>query len=255
MTSVSLAMSPNPVSGTVRFRCSSSHVGAAVARLHGAGGSGGARCAAIDGERQARQTGVAGAQYSDIDHYRAPSTPVEDVVAGIYAQVLGLERVGVDDSFFDLGGDSLSATRLVNTINANLGTDSGGPLGVRGRRRWQAWRPVLVSVRVRGSRWFRSCVRMSFRCHMPSSGCGFLDQLEGPSPTYNMACQRPSDHRRPGCQRAGSGIDGCGRPTRVPCAPCSDQVGGVPEQIIRPVEQSDFGWRVFDAHKLAKRDG
>ncbi|MDF3342241.1 phosphopantetheine-binding protein, partial [Mycolicibacterium septicum] len=33
------------------------------------------------------------------------------------------ERVGVDDSFFDLGGDSLSATRLINTVNANLGTD------------------------------------------------------------------------------------------------------------------------------------
>ncbi len=51
------------------------------------------------------------------------SSPVEDVVAGIYAQVLGLERVGVDDSFFDLGGDSLSATRLVNAINAGLGAD------------------------------------------------------------------------------------------------------------------------------------
>ncbi|MDT0399856.1 phosphopantetheine-binding protein, partial [Streptomyces edwardsiae] len=61
--------------------------------------------------------------YLSGQEYRAPGTPTEEALAGIYAQVLGLERVGVDDSFFDLGGDSLSATRLINTVNANLGTD------------------------------------------------------------------------------------------------------------------------------------
>jgi amino acid adenylation domain-containing protein len=39
--------------------------------------------------------------------YRGPSSPVEEILAGIYAQVLGVERVGVDESFFDLGGDSI----------------------------------------------------------------------------------------------------------------------------------------------------
>ncbi|WP_305037094.1 amino acid adenylation domain-containing protein, partial [Mycobacterium sp. CnD-18-1] len=61
--------------------------------------------------------------YTAGELYRAPETPMEQVLAGIYAQVLGLERVGVDDSFFDLGGDSLSAMRVVASINASLDTD------------------------------------------------------------------------------------------------------------------------------------
>ena len=62
-------------------------------------------------------------EYQDVDHYRAPATPTEEIVAGIYAQVLGVERVGVDESFFDLGGDSLSAMRVIAAINT--GFDAG----------------------------------------------------------------------------------------------------------------------------------
>src|SRR5207245_1915116 len=41
-------------------------------------------------------------EYQDVDRYRAPSGPVQEILAGIYAQVFGLERVGTDESFFDL---------------------------------------------------------------------------------------------------------------------------------------------------------
>nr|WP_322861440.1 amino acid adenylation domain-containing protein [Mycobacterium europaeum]MEA1162574.1 amino acid adenylation domain-containing protein [Mycobacterium europaeum] len=55
--------------------------------------------------------------------YRAPASPTEEVLAGIYAQILGIDRVGVDDSFFDLGGNSLSAMRLIAAINTRLDAD------------------------------------------------------------------------------------------------------------------------------------
>ncbi len=55
--------------------------------------------------------------------YRAPSNATEEILAGVFARVLGVERVGVDDSFFDLGGDSISAMRLIATVNAELAVD------------------------------------------------------------------------------------------------------------------------------------
>jgi non-ribosomal peptide synthetase component F len=59
----------------------------------------------------------------DGDDYRAPGSLVEQVLAGICAGVLGVDRVGVDESFFHLGGDSLSAMRAVAAINTALDTD------------------------------------------------------------------------------------------------------------------------------------
>ncbi len=57
--------------------------------------------------------------------YRDPANLVEQILADIYAQVLGVDRVGVDESFFDLGGDSLSAMRVIAAINSALDTRLG----------------------------------------------------------------------------------------------------------------------------------
>jgi thioesterase domain-containing protein/acyl carrier protein len=59
--------------------------------------------------------------------YRAPTNPTEQLLVGIYGRVLGVERVGIDDSFFDLGGDSISAMRLITAINTSLDADLSVP--------------------------------------------------------------------------------------------------------------------------------
>ena len=56
--------------------------------------------------------------YGNSDRYRAPATPVEEILADIYAQVLGVERVGVDESFFDLGGDSILSMQVAARAHA-----------------------------------------------------------------------------------------------------------------------------------------
>src|SRR5690606_22718673 len=50
--------------------------------------------------------------------FRAPRTPVEQTIAEVFAEVLGVQRVGVDDSFFALGGDSIVSIQLVSRAKA-----------------------------------------------------------------------------------------------------------------------------------------
>jgi acyl carrier protein len=51
----------------------------------------------------------------------APRDAVEEVLTGIFAQVLGLNRVGIYDGFFDLGGHSLQATQIMARLLHTLG--------------------------------------------------------------------------------------------------------------------------------------
>jgi mycobactin peptide synthetase MbtE len=52
-----------------------------------------------------------------------PSTLIETVVADMYARLLGRERVGAQDGFFGLGGNSLQAMRLVTQLDEELDID------------------------------------------------------------------------------------------------------------------------------------
>ncbi|HYW07111.1 MAG TPA: amino acid adenylation domain-containing protein, partial [Longimicrobium sp.] len=55
--------------------------------------------------------------------YRAPGTEVEAALVEAWSEVLGVERVGIDDDFFDLGGHSLLATRVLSRVRQRLGVD------------------------------------------------------------------------------------------------------------------------------------
>ncbi|HEX2642744.1 MAG TPA: amino acid adenylation domain-containing protein, partial [Thermoanaerobaculia bacterium] len=57
------------------------------------------------------------------ESYVAPRTPVEEVLAGIWSELLGLDQVGADDAFFDLGGHSLLATQVMSRLRRAFGVE------------------------------------------------------------------------------------------------------------------------------------
>jgi amino acid adenylation domain-containing protein len=178
--------------------------------------------------------------------YRAPRDRRERVLAALFGEILGLTRVGIDDSFFDLGGHSLSATRLIARVRAELGVEVpirvlfdaptvaglGEWIGAHGGE--GAGAPLTAQPRP-------AVVPLSFA----QQRLWFIDQLQGPSPVYNMATAFRISGRLDVEALGAALADVVARQESL--RTLFPAVEGIPQQVVVPAEQADLGWQIVDA--------
>jgi amino acid adenylation domain-containing protein len=120
-----------------------------------------------------------------------PRTPVEEILAGLWAAVLRVERVGASDNFFDLGGHSLLATQLTSRVRTVFGialnvsavfespTLAGLAARIEQAERGGVQAPPIVPV----PRTPETVLPLSFA----QQRLWFLDRLQPGNPAYNVA--------------------------------------------------------------------
>ncbi|MEH2136767.1 non-ribosomal peptide synthase/polyketide synthase [Nostoc sp.] len=124
------------------------------------------------------------------DKYVAPRTPIEEILAQIWVQVLKVELVGRHDNFFELGGHSLLATQLISRIRTNFQVEL--PL----RSLFTA--PTIAELAPNIQRLQQQDLELSAPAILPRANNAelrlsyaqqrlwFIDQLEPNSPSYNI---------------------------------------------------------------------
>jgi aspartate racemase len=130
------------------------------------------------------------------DNFVAPSTPTEEILAAIWAEVLGLQQVGINDNFFELGGHSMLAARLLAQIekafgkNLPLATLFQSPTieqlaNILRQKGWSAPCQTLVTIQPGGSK------PPLFFFHVLGEGLKFCRPLAGhldpEQPIYGLA--------------------------------------------------------------------
>jgi amino acid adenylation domain-containing protein len=181
--------------------------------------------------------------------YQAPLGETEEALAGIWAELLGVERVGRGDDFFALGGHSLLAVRVTSRVRQTLGVEAAvGDLFVR---------PVLAD--------FARGLEQAVRAELPPIGRAergadiplsfaqqrlwFIDRLEGVGAAYHLPVRMrlKGELDREALRRALDRIVARHEALRTVFA----EVDGQPVQRIAPAEASPFH---LTEHDLRGRD-
>ncbi|MTJ10019.1 non-ribosomal peptide synthetase, partial [Anabaena sp. UHCC 0204] len=119
----------------------------------------------------------------------APRTPVEEVLAGIWGQLLGVPQVSINDNFFELGGHSLLATQVISRIRTTFNIEI--PLPQLFESANLAALAAQIEIAMRGEQQeIKTITSVSRNQNSPLSFAQqrlwFLDQFEPGSPSYNL---------------------------------------------------------------------
>jgi amino acid adenylation domain-containing protein len=174
--------------------------------------------------------------------YVAPSTPIEELVCNVFADVLRLQKVGASENFFQLGGHSLSATRVVSRVREAI-----GPI-VSLRDLFEASTPALLARRIeRAQKAGGATEVLPMRARertgpVPLSFAQqrlwFFDQLEPNSASYNIPIALRISGRLNVAALESSLADVVRRHEALRTS--FSLVEGVPVQVVRDIQ----GWQL-----------